>query len=290
MGAPNIVPGVSGGTMALVLGIYEELINSIKAVLNREAIKHLLRFHIRQGLALIPWQFLLSVAIGIFLAVFTMSHFVEWVLGEYPSLLWGFFFGLVLASIFTVSRSIERWGILPVLGIVLGAAGTYLLVGMVPVETPNTWWFLFLSGALAISAMVMPGLSGAFILVLLGKYEYLLSAVTNGDIVPLLWVIAGAAVGIVTFAQILSWLFKRYHDMTVAVLVGMLVGSLRKIWPWKDANFANILPAEFTWEVGATIFLAILGFVLIWGLTGWAERRKKAQASLEPQGLGSGSE
>jgi putative membrane protein len=133
--------------------------------------------------------------------------------------------------------------------------------------------------------MVMPGLSGAFILVLLGKYEFLLSAVTNGDIVPLLWVIAGAAVGIVTFAQILSWLFKRYHDMTVAVLVGMLVGSLRKIWPWKDASFANTLPGEFTWQVGATILLAIVGFVLIWSLTSWAERRKKARPSPEPQGL-----
>jgi putative membrane protein len=292
MGASDIVPGVSGGTMALILGIYEELIQSVRGVLNREAIGHLVRFRIKKALDLIPWPFLLCVAVGIFLAVFTMSYFLEWVLETHPSLLWAFFFGLVLASIWTVSKRVEQWGVLPVLGLILGAVGTYILVGMVPVQTPNTWWFLFLSGALAISAMVLPGISGAFILVLLGKYQYLLSAVTNRDIVPLLWVIAGAGVGIVTFAQVLGWLFKRYHDTTVAILMGMLIGSLRKIWPWKETletmidrhgqevpiALRNVLPAALTGRVVAAILLAILGLVLIWGLHTWAIRREQAEA------------
>ena len=292
MGASDIVPGVSGGTMALILGIYEELIQSVRGVLNREAIGHLLRFRIKKALALIPWQFLLCVAVGIFLAVFSMSYLLEWVLEQYPSLLWAFFFGLVLASILTVSRRVERWGPWPIVGVVLGAVSTYVLVGMVPVQTPNTWWFLFLSGALAISAMVLPGVSGAFILVLLGKYQYLLSSVTNHDIVPLLWVIAGAGVGIVTFAQVLGWLFKRFHDMTVAVLMGMLIGSLRKIWPWKETlEFMldrhgkeipiaqhNVLPAAVNGEVVGAILLAAFGFVLIWGLSTWAARREQAEA------------
>jgi putative membrane protein len=292
MGASDIVPGVSGGTMALILGIYEELIHSVRSVLDREAIGHLLHLRIAKALNRIPWQFLLCVAVGIFLAVFTMSYFLEWVLERYPSLLWAFFFGLVLASILTVSRRVERWGILPALGVCVGAVGTYILVGLVPVQTPNTWWFLFVSGAMAISAMVLPGVSGAFILVLLGKYQFLLSAVTNRDIVPLLWVIAGAAVGIVTFAQVLGWLFKRYHDMTVALLMGMLIGSLRKIWPWKETiEFVldrhgkqmpiaqrNILPATLTGEVIGAVSLAILGFALIWTLTTWAARREAAQA------------
>jgi putative membrane protein len=140
--------------------------------------------------------------------------------------------------------------------------------------------------------MVLPGISGAFILVLLGKYQYLLSSVTNRDIVPLLWVIAGAGVGIVTFAQVLGWLFKRFHDVTVAVLMGMLIGSLRKIWPWKETLETildrhgkeipiaqrNVLPTALTGQVVGAILLAILGFVLIWGLNTWAARRETARA------------
>jgi putative membrane protein len=291
MGASDIVPGVSGGTMALILGIYEELLDSIRAVLNREALGHALRLRLKKALDLIPWPFLLSVALGIFSAVLTMSYILEWILERYPSLLWGFFFGLVVASIFTVSQRIEKRGIGPIVGLIVGAVGTFTLVGAVPVQTPNTWWFLFLSGALAISAMVLPGISGAFILVLLGKYQTLLSAVTNLDLAPLFLVVAGAGVGIVSFAQVLGWLFKRFHDVTVAVLVGMLVGSLRKLWPWKETIQTiidrhgkevpiaerNILPSALTWEIGATILLAVLGFVLIWQLTAWADRRKKPE-------------
>jgi putative membrane protein len=216
---------------------------------------------------------------------------LEWILEHYPSLLWGFFFGLVLASILTVSRRVEKWSIGPFVALIVGAVGTFFVVGAVPVQTPDTWWFYFLSGALAISAMVLPGISGAFILVLLGKYQTLLSAVTSRDVVPLFWVVAGAGVGIVSFAQVLGWLFKRFHDVTVAVLVGMLIGSLRKIWPWKVVTEtmldrhdkaipvveSNVLPAAFTWEVAATILLAVLGFVLIWQITAWAERREKRE-------------
>jgi putative membrane protein len=289
MGASDIVPGVSGGTMALILGIYEELIRSIKAVLNPEAIKLFLRLKIKQALALLPWKFLLAVASGIFLAVFTMSYFLEWVLNHYPSLLWAFFLGLVAASILSISRQIERWGVLPVLGVVVGAVGAYLIVGMVPAETPDVWWFWFLSGMIAICAMVLPGVSGAFILVLLGKYQDLLSAVTNQEYLTLFLVVAGAGVGIVTFAQVLSWLFKRYHDATVAFLTGMLLGSLRKVWPWKETvEFVldrhgeqipvkqnNVLPSAWTWEVTMVLLLAILGFSLITGLSVWAARRKR---------------
>jgi putative membrane protein len=291
MGAANIVPGVSGGTMALILGIYEELLDSVRAVLNREALGHALRLRLKKALDLIPWPFLLSVALGIFSATLTMSYILEWILERSASLLWGFFLGLVVASIFTVSRRVEKWGVGPIVGLIVGAVGTFFLVGAVPVQTPNTWWFFFLSGALAMSAMVLPGISGAFILVLLGKYQALLSAVTDLDVVPLFWVIAGAGVGIVSFAQVLGWLFKRFHDVTVAVLIGMLVGSLRKLWPWKQAlqtmvdrhgkvvpiTERNILPPALTWEVGATILLAVLGFVLIWQMTAWAERRGKAE-------------
>jgi putative membrane protein len=281
MGSSDIVPGVSGGTMALILGIYEELITSIKGVMNREAIRLALRFKIKQALNLIPWQFLASVAIGIFAAVFTMSFFLEWVLHNYPSLLWAFFFGLVAASIPTIGRHIQTWNYVPVIGLIAGAVGAYTLVGLVPVETPETWWFFFLSGVVAISAMVLPGVSGSFMLVLLGKYERILSAVTNMEIGILLLVIAGAAVGIVSVAQILSWLFKRYHDGTIAVLAGMLLGSLRKVWPWKTVAETgleqNVLPVQWSGEVFLVIVLALFGFALITSLSLWAARREKAE-------------
>jgi putative membrane protein len=194
----------------------------------------------------------------------------------------------VAASVLTVSRRIKEWGALPILTTLLGAVGAYLVVGLVPAETPDTWWFWFLSGMVAICAMVLPGVSGAFILVLLGKYQDLLSAVTNREFVTLFLVIAGAGVGIVTFAQVLSWLFKRYHDATVGFLSGMLLGSLRKVWPWKETvetmldrhgeaipvKQVNVLPAVWTWEVMGVILLALLGFALIVGLNVWAARRK----------------
>ena len=282
MGMSDVVPGVGGGTMALVLGIYEELVVSIKDVLNRDAIRLALRLKIKAALDLIPWPFLVSVAGGLITAAFSMSFLVEWVLENHPSLLWAFFFGLVAAAAFTIVRRIRVWSYVPVLGIAAGAIGAYVLVGMVPVETPDTWWFYLLSGAVAICAMVLPGVSGSFMLVLLGKYEKILSAVTRWDILTLLMVIIGAAVGIVSLAQVLSWLLKRYHDGTVAVLTGMLLGSLRKVWPWKAVAETglerNILPAAWTWQVTIVLLLALLGFALITALTSWAARREKANA------------
>ena len=152
MGTANIVPGVSGGTIALILGIYEELIDSIKDLANREAIKLLLRGKIARALDLLPWRFLLVVIVGILVASLSVAYLLEWVLMNYASMVWGFFFGLVLASIFTIGVRVHRWSLAPVLGVVLGALGVWALVGLVPAETPDAWWFLALSGALAASA------------------------------------------------------------------------------------------------------------------------------------------
>ncbi len=289
MGAADIVPGVSGGTMAFILGIYEELIDSIRMVGQPEFIKAALGLRLREALDMLNWKFLLAVATGIFIAVFTLAHALEWLLVNQPVFVWSFFFGLVLASVFVVSRRIDRWTPSLVVAMVLAAAAAFLLVGLVPGQTPDTWWFLFLSGAVAICAMILPGISGAFILVLLGKYEYVLRAVTQRDIITLGLVAAGAAIGLVTFAQILSWLFKNYHTFTVASLTGLMLGSLRKVWPWKvdvawlqdaqgqfilDSNGERIVARQLDvlptisnngdlMEVGIALSLALLGLVLI---------------------------
>jgi putative membrane protein len=291
MGSLEIVPGVSGGTLALILGLYEELVSSIRGMLNREAIRLLLRFRIMQALSLLPWKFLVALASGVLLAAFSVSHLLEWVLHNYPSLLWAFFCGLVAAAIVSIGRRVQTWGMGSLIAVVVGASAAYLFVGLVPVQTPNTWWFWFLSGAIAICGMVLPGMSGSFILLLLGKYTDLLSAVTSLDLLTLFLVIAGAGVGLLTFAQLLGWLLKTYYNTTLAFLMGMLIGSLRKIWPWKETlEFIldrhgneipiaqrNILPAAITGEVLGAILLVIVGFGLIWGLNTWATRREAAK-------------
>lgn len=300
MGASDIVPGVSGGTMALILGIYEELINSIRMVGQPEFFRAAFKLRIKEALNILNWQFMVAVALGIGLAILTLSHLLEQMLVNQPVYVWSFFFGLVLASVLVVSKRIKRWTPPLVTVLIVGAAASFVIVGLVPVRTPETWWFLFLSGALAICAMILPGISGAFILVLLGKYEYVLSAVNNRDIFTLALVAAGAVVGLVTFAQILSWLFKKYHDNTVALLIGLMIGSLRKVWPWKkdeawlthaDGSFvldsfgerivtqqADVLPtlansADVTEFVFAVV-LAVAGFVVIVLLDRLANIRK----------------
>ena len=241
MGASDIVPGVSGGTMAFILGIYEELINSIKAVADRDFIKAVTSLNVKKALQIFNWPFLLAVATGILLAAITLSRGLEFLLVNQPVYLWSFFFGLVLASVILVARRIEQWTPKLVAATAIGTIVAWIIVGLVPAQTPEAPWFLFLCGALAICAMVLPGISGAFVLVLLGKYQFILGTfneltegnITGEAVTTIVAVGAGAAIGIVSFAQLFSWLFKRFPNMAVAVLTGLMLGSLRKIWPWK---------------------------------------------------------
>jgi len=287
MGSADVVPGVSGGTMAFILGIYEELITSIRDIASPQTVRLLAGFKLKQAYDELPWRFLLAVGLGIVLAILSLAQFLEYMLQNQPVMIWSFFFGLVLASIFTVSKRVKQWQISRLVGLVIGAVVAYIIVGMVPLETPNDPWFLFFSGALAICAMILPGISGAFILVLLGKYEFVLSAVNNRDMITLAIVAAGAAVGLVTFAQILGWFFKRYHDITVAVLMGLMLGSLRKIWPWKETvayierhgvqipiKQVNVLPPGWSSEVALAIVLAIIGFGVVIVLDYVASRKQ----------------
>ena len=277
MGCADIVPGVSGGTMAFILGIYEELVMSIRAGARRPFWQALLRLNVPAALDAINARFLVSVLAGIAIAVLTLASWLEWVLERHPVLIWSFFFGLVFASIVTVRKRIHAWNAPLLAALAVGATVAYFVVGAVPVQTPEAVWFLFLSGMLAICAMILPGISGSFILVLLGKYQFVLAAVNQREIVSLGIVGAGAVVGIVTFAQVLAWLFKRYHDATIAVLIGLMAGSLRKIWPWKETVASiidrhgeilptvqrNHLPAALTGEVFLALGLAVVGFAVV---------------------------
>ncbi len=276
MGSADVVPGVSGGTMAFILGIYEELLNTIRNVGQPPFIQAVLGFRIQEALKILNWKFLVAIFGGIVLAVVTLAPMLEWLLEEHEVLLWSFFFGLVVASAIAVSRRVSQWTPPLWIMLVIGTVFAFWLVGMTPAQTPETWWFLMLSGAIAICAMILPGISGSFILVLMSKYQFFIEAVTSRDFVSIGLAGVGALVGLVSFAQLLSWLFKRYHDLTVALLTGLMIGSLRKVWPWKEVLEttidrhgdeiplieANILPSvgiELVYAVG----LAILGFAAV---------------------------
>lgn len=269
MGAADVVPGVSGGTMALILGIYEELVRAIRSI-DLAFARRIGQGRFGEAFAGVPWPFLLFLGGGILTAVITLARAIGWALERHPAFVWSFFFGLVLASIWTVGRQAPRWTWAMTAWAAAGAAAAYWVVGMVPMRTPEAPWFLFLSGAVAICAMILPGISGSFILVLLGKYQYVLEAVNRRDLVVILIFGAGAACGLLCFVRLLSWLLDRYRDWTLAALAGLMLGSLRKIWPWKDViggqAQANVLPAgwsaDVVWAIGLMAFGMLTVFVL----------------------------
>ena len=289
MGASDVVPGVSGGTMAFILGIYEELINAIKSF-DLKSLRLLVTLKIRAFIDHISWQFLLSVGLGILTAIFTLAKGLAWLLQNTPVLIWSFFLGLILASVVTVSRRIKKWQPLTWACLFGGLIGLYFLVGLVPGTTPNDLWFLFLSGAVAICAMILPGISGSFILVLMGKYQYVLEAVNERNLLVLFVVAAGACVGIAAFSRLLGWLLNKYHDLMVAFLTGLMLGSLRKIWPWKETLEsltdshgktvpiiqANIVPAQWNGEVLFALCLMVAGFLVVFVLDRMAGGERSA--------------
>lgn len=303
MGTADAVPGVSGGTVALLVGIYEELIQSIRAVADLRHLKRLFRFQIKPLLDELPWKFLLALVLGIFAGAVTLAHLLENLLETQPLFVWAFFFGLVAASAVVVARRVRGWGAGNILLLIFGAVLTYLVVGLVPMDTPDTLLAFFLSGVIAICAMILPGISGAFILVLLGKYQDVLAAVTGLDILRLVTFLLGAVVGISLFSRVLGWLFRRYHDATIALMIGLMVGSLRKLWPWKGEvagigetiplqigdSLMNVLPS-WSMETLLVILVAVVGFGLVVGLEGLAARRKESAPTLHLPALRSEQE
>lgn len=282
MGAADVVPGVSGGTMALIMGIYEELISNIRMIGQPRLWRALLRFQILKVMDLINIYFPVALFVGIAVAIITLAPYLEWLLEEKPVLLWNFFFGLIIASVLMVGRSIKKWTLVLWIALAVGTVLAYVIVDMVPTQTPESWWFLIVSGAFASCAMILPGISGSFILVLIGKYQFVLGAINNRDFVSIGLIGIGAAAGLVTFAQLLGWLFKRFPNVTLALLTGLMVGSLRKIWPWKETVETmldrhgveipivqqNVLPTfstpnGFNIEIIYALGLMIFGFVVV---------------------------
>lgn len=276
MGAADVVPGVSGGTVAFIVGIYEELINSIKSI-NPTNLKLLLTFRMAAFWKAINANFLLVLVSGIALSIFSLAKLITYLLENQPVLVWSFFFGLVLSSTYFVAKTITQWDWKTFVSFVIGTVGAYFITVATPTETPNNLFFIFLCGAIAICAMILPGISGSFILVLLGKYFYIMNAVKSFDILILLVFISGAFIGITSFSNVLSFLLRRFHNITIATLAGFMLGSLNKVWPWKETieTFTdshgkirplveeNILPNVHLWEgLGLIVFGIVLVYIL----------------------------
>ena len=243
MGAADVVPGVSGGTIAFITGIYEELINSIKSI-NLEAIRLFFSGRWKSFWRHINGNFLLAVFSGILISIFSLAKLLEYLLEHQPVLIWSFFFGLIVASSYVVSRKIKNWDYPKVVALVGGIGIAFYITSVTPATTTDALWFIVLSGALASCAMILPGISGSFILLLLGKYAFVLHAVNQTILVDLGLVAVGVVIGLISFANLLSWLLKRFHDVTIAVLVGFMIGSLNKIWPWKETLETIVVDGE----------------------------------------------
>ncbi len=273
MGAADVIPGVSGGTIAFLMGIYGELLDSIKSV-NGEALKLLLKGKIGAFWKHINGNFLASLLVGIAISVFSLARLMKYLLEFHPIPLWSFFFGLILASAIYILKGLDKWSLGNIISLVVGVVIAAFICLASPAQTPDALWFIFLSGAIAICAMILPGISGSFILLLLGKYAFVMDAVSTFNI-PVLTVFAsGAAIGIICFSHFLSWLLKKFYMLTIALLSGFMLGSLLKVWPWKvpgaeegfdypalPGTFADVTGSnpQLLWAAG----FAVIGFAIV---------------------------
>jgi len=233
MGSADVVPGVSGGTIAFITGIYGTLLDAIKKV-DLEALGYLKKFQIKALWNHVNGNFLAPLLAGIVTSIITLAGVIVGLLETYPIQVWSFFFGLIIISALIVLKSIKHWNVGVFLAIIVGGVLAYFITSSAPAETPEGAWFLFIAGAVAICAMILPGISGSFILLLFGKYEYVLSALKEFRIVDILIFAAGCIVGILSFSRLVSWLLNKYHQVTIGVLAGFMLGSLYKVWPWKE--------------------------------------------------------
>ncbi|WP_442267139.1 DUF368 domain-containing protein [Tenacibaculum sp. ZS6-P6] len=279
MGAADVVPGVSGGTIAFISGIYEELLQSISNI-NLSLFKTLKEEGFKTAWKQLNGNFLLALFTGIFISVLSLAKIISWLLETQPILVWSFFFGLVLASVIYIGKQIKKWSVLSFVLLVSAAVAAYIITTLPPlVSESSSNLFLFLSGAIAICAMILPGISGSFILVLLGAYKPILNAVSSRDFVTVFFVALGSIVGLLSFSRVLKWLFANYKNYTLAALTGFIIGSLNKIWPWKKVltyrinshgekeAFNELSISPFSYEGDPqllyAIILSIVGFSLI---------------------------
>ena len=279
MGSADVIPGVSGGTIALITGIYEDLIQALKS-LDISTVKKLLTLDLKGAVASIHMRLLLSLFAGIGIAIISLARLMNFLINHHPVLTWSFFFGLIAASIFVVSRKVVSWSLIIGISLGVGIAVAAFIVNLIPMATPETLWFIFLCGIIAICAMILPGISGAFILLILGKYEFITATLKNPflsqNFIIIIVFCLGCFIGLLSFSRLLNYFLNNFHNLTMAFLTGLMIGAMPKIWPWKQILAteiirgkphitwgANIIPETMNTEVWMAIGLAISGFVTV---------------------------
>ncbi len=287
VGAANVIPGVSGGSMAFILGIYEELLNAIREFSSPRCIRLLCSFKWKEAYRTLPWPFMLVLLLGILSASALLAKPIKWMLEHELAFILAFFFGLVAASVITVLCRLAKFRLALIPAIAVGTAIGWWVAGLTEgmQSPPETWWYLVLCGAVAVCAMILPGISGSFILMLMGRYYDIMGAISGlaalkdiaANLCTLGCFIVGIVAGLASFVQLLSWTFKRFRDLTITVLAGFMVGSLRKIWPWKVGDAmqnANTLP-----QPDRNFYIAlgwlVAGFVLVLAIELVARRFEK---------------
>jgi len=236
MGAANVIPGVSGGTIALITGIYEKLINSLKSF-DVHAIRLLSKGQFKALFTHINFNFLVAVFLGVGLSIVSLSKLLEFLFANYPIYLWAFFFGLILASVYYVGKTIGRWNLNTVCSLILGTVIAIIISLLNPTTENKDLFYLFLCGIVAISSMILPGLSGSFVLILMGNYMLILSSISELNLSILIPFGLGCVFGLLAFSHILAWVFKKFKDATISLLTGFILGSLLILWPWKNTLF-----------------------------------------------------
>lgn len=274
VGSANVIPGVSGGTIALITGIFERLINALKSF-NLTAFKLLLKGDFKGFVKHTDLWFLVSVGCGVIVAILTIARLFEFLFAEYPIYLWSFFFGMILVSIYYVGITIEKWNWKVVLSFIIGTAIALFIAFGTPAKENSNFIYLLICGAVATCSMILPGLSGSFVLVLMGNYQLIMiDAVNDLNLKILLPVVIGGVVGLLAFSHLLSWIFKNYRDITIAVLTGFILGSMPIIWPWKNdvityfgseakvTGYEYYLP-EFNMEFATALVIMLIGAAII---------------------------
>lgn len=282
MGAADTVPGVSGGTIALITGIYDDLLSAIKSA-NTKMVMRILKFDLKGALCELHIRFILSLFLGISISILSLAQLMNYLLQHHPVPTWSLFFGLIAASIWVVGKQVEKWTPGTGVSFLSGAGAAFIIVNLMPASTPEDLWFIFLSGLMAICAMILPGLSGAFILLILGKYEFIIATLKNPFLVENIQIIivfiSGCAVGLAGFARFLKLLLQKHHNLTLAFLTGLMFGSMRKIWPWKETletamihgklrvlKEKNIWPQAFDSDLAVAVCLIFAGFLAVLAL------------------------
>tara|TARA_B100000809_G_scaffold242107_1_gene265898 strand:- start:30 stop:899 length:870 start_codon:yes stop_codon:yes gene_type:complete len=285
MGIANVIPGVSGGTIALITEIYEELINSLKSF-DLKALKLLISLDIKRFIQHTNFYFLLAVFGGSVASVFSIANLFKFLFTNYPILIWAFFFGLIVASVYFVGKRVKRWKIQSIIALVVGTAIAISLSFITPATENSNLLFVFICGIIGISGMMLPGLSGSFILILMGNYELLMvTAITELNYLLAIFII-GSAVGLMSFSHALAWVLKHYKDATLALLTGFILGSLNIIWPWKKIAESMIIDGkekvlEYHWyfpnitekETLIAFALIVFGIVVVWGLESFSSKK-----------------